>query len=360
MSGVGGLRLLLNREFVDDLTRGIEAARRRVLIQVMTFDGDASGLGIAERLIDAARRGVEVRLLVDCFALRYVSDQRATRPSVRTEAAQTRAMFERLRTAGITVTFTQPFGPMLLFGLSRNHKKIYVIDDHAYLGGINISDHNFGWRDFMICIDDPSVVEELVEDFRSTERGERRSMKGQILTNTEIEPVFKQIVQEATRDVVLASPYGLDLGTVELLETAIAPSKTVVALGHNNFALLRATDPYLRNRLRRSGVKLRRYPGFFHARFVLVDDSVLLVGSSNFTRHSLRCNQEIGMLIGDQQLIAAFKKTMVTSTRPLDDTSGSAARVLGAVVAHLYFHGIISAARLVAQFAPPLARRLNQ
>ena len=57
----------------------------------------------------------------------------------------------RLRAAGVAVTFTQPWGPVLFFGLSRNHKKIYVVDDRAYLGGINISDHNFAWRDFMVA-----------------------------------------------------------------------------------------------------------------------------------------------------------------------------------------------------------------
>ena len=49
----------------------------------MTFDGDDSGLAVADLLIDAAtHRGVDVRLLVDCFALRYVSDTRATERSV--------------------------------------------------------------------------------------------------------------------------------------------------------------------------------------------------------------------------------------------------------------------------------------
>ena len=171
----GATRLLDNREFVDDLHRALRAAERRVLIQVMTFDGDAAGLAVADLMAAAAGRGVEVRLLVDCYALRYVSDRPAKDPRVQAEAAETAAMFERLQAAGVAVTFTQPWGPALLFGLSRNHKKLYVVDDHAYLGGINISDHNFAWRDFMIGTSDPAVVEALADDFVRTEHGERRS-----------------------------------------------------------------------------------------------------------------------------------------------------------------------------------------
>ena len=42
------------------------SAERRVLVQVMTFDGDASGLEVADLMVEAARRGVDVRLRQDC------------------------------------------------------------------------------------------------------------------------------------------------------------------------------------------------------------------------------------------------------------------------------------------------------
>ena len=346
-----------NREFVEGLHQALRTAERRVLIQVMTFDGDASGLAVADLLIDAAHRGVDVRLLVDCFALRYVSDMPATDPSVRAEAAETEAMFERLRAAGVAVTFTQPFGPVLLFGLSRNHKKLYVVDDHAFLGGINISDHNFAWRDFMVRVEDPAAVETLAEDFACTQRGDRRSVKGAVVTNTEIEPVFNDVINSATRSVVLASPYSLDIGVARLFEQAQAPDKTVITAARNNFKWLRASDPYLWNRLLRAGVKLHTYPDFFHARFLVADDDRLLVGSSNFSRQSFRCNQEVCLLISDTGFISDFKARMLAGVAPLDHTRNPPSAIAGAIVAHFYFHGIVGAASLVAPFTPALSRR---
>ena len=360
MTGGGLKRLLDNGEFVAELHQVLRAAERRVLVQVMTFDGDDSGLAVAELMAEASSRGVDVRLLVDLFALRYVSDRPAKDPEVRAEAAETEAMFERLRAAGVAVTFTQPWGPVLLFGLSRNHKKLYVVDDHAYVGGINISDHNFAWRDFMIGIEDPAVVEVLADDFARTERGERHSLRGSVITNFEIESAFNDIVSGATRSLVLASPYSLDIGIVKLLEQAQAPSMTVITARENNFRLLRAAEPYIWGRLIRSGAELRTYSDFFHARFLLADDDRLLVGSSNFSRHSFRCNQEVCLLVTDTEFIADFKARMLADTGPLERAErryGPAATVAGAVVAHFYFHAIIGAAQMVAPFAPALARR---
>ncbi|MCY3643170.1 MAG: phosphatidylserine/phosphatidylglycerophosphate/cardiolipin synthase family protein [Acidimicrobiaceae bacterium] len=361
MSGGGSMWLLGNGEFVEDLHRALRSAERRVLVQVMTFDGDASGLAVADLLAEAAGRGVEVRLLVDCFALRYVSDRKATDPEVQAEAAETKAMFARLEAAGVSVTFTQPFGPVLFFGLSRNHKKLYLVDDHAYLGGINISDHNFAWRDFMIRTADPATVDTLAEDFACTERGERQSLQGHIITNAEIEPAFEDVVNGATRSLVLASPYSLDIGIVKLLERAQAPDRTVVTSRENNFRLLRAAEPYIWGRLVRSGVELRTYPYFFHARFLLADDDRLLVGSSNFSRHSFRCNQEVCLLITDTDFIADFKDRMLADTEPLERAlpvrRSPTEATWGWMVARFYFHVIVGAAQVVAPFAPTLARR---
>ncbi len=357
----GSFQLLDNFEFVADLSRRLARARRRVLIQVMTFDGDAAGLAVAELLARAASRNVDVRLLIDCFALRYVSDRRSSHHEVRAEAAETATMFQRLLRSGVSVQFTQPWGPLLMFGLSRNHKKMYVIDDHAYVGGINISDHNFAWRDFMVRTDDPEVVAALADDFACTQRGERRSVNSRIITNRELEPVLTDLVIGAARSVTLASPYALDVGMVELLERSQAENRTVITAQENNYRWLRVAEPYLWHRLRRSEVELCTYPEFFHLRFLLVDDSKLLVGSSNFNRHSLRCNQELGVLIEDPAFIAAFKARFLVDVEPLDvsrlSQQSPVARAGSALAAYFYFAAIVRAAHLLAPFAPVLARR---
>ncbi len=49
----------------------ISAARRSVVLETYIFDRDPIGLRIADALIDAARRGVAVRVLIDAVGARY-------------------------------------------------------------------------------------------------------------------------------------------------------------------------------------------------------------------------------------------------------------------------------------------------
>ncbi len=351
-----------NQSFGGRLIDRVATAEDRVLIQVMTFDGDTAGLALAQALIEAAGRGVTVELLIDCYAAHVLSDTPARRASVQAEAAATRDMFGRLTRAGAAVTFTNPWLAGLL-AATRNHKKIFVVDDVAYLGGINVSDHNYAWRDFNIEITDPTVVATLAEDFARTQRGERRSIDGPVITNRFVESTFESIVSDAKQRVIISSPYALDLALVRTLERSRASERILISPEVNNFAAIRATDPYLRHRLVRAGVKLVTYPDFFHEKFVLADDgpeggpTKLLVGSSNFGRHSFRCNEEVGLVITDPAFVAAFRDRALGDVEPLHSVTTPGQRAAGLVAAHALHAGVSLLGAVVAPRVPPLAHQ---
>lgn len=310
-SSPGDLTLLETAEFVDELRTRIPAAQNRISVQLMTFDGDEAGLEVAGLLQDAAKKGIDVRVLVDQFALRVVSDQSARKSEAAEELASTKQMFAQLRVSGVQLKFTHPFGPAHVYSLARNHKKIFVIDDDAYLGGINVSDHNFEWRDFMVRIRNRDVVEAVVADFDHTFDGGRRSVNDQIVTNESVEQLFDSLVLNAKRSVILASPYAIDIEFARLMDRCQAPKKALISPRRNNIFLFRLMTPFINERLDRAGVGLRTYRTFSHAKFLLVDDDKLLIGSSNFGRHSFWCNQEIGLLITDPEFIGSFKAAML-------------------------------------------------
>lgn len=349
------------RRLVDEIAR----AQHRVLIQVMTFDGDSAGLGVAEALIDASQRHVAIELLVDSYATKFLSDTPAKRSAVRSEAAATEEMFDRLRTAGVAVSFTNPWGAGL-FAATRNHKKIFVVDEVAFLGGINISDHNYLWRDFNVSVSDPSVVAALAEDFAHTRSGGRRSVDGPVVTNRFVQSTFESLVAEAQDRVIVASPYALDLSLVRALERSPASTRVLISPMTNNFAAIRATDPYLRDRLASAGVELWTYPDFFHSKFVLVDDGgdgpadravpQLLIGSSNFGRHSFRCNEEVGLVINDPTFIAEFRDVALGDTETMAIASSRLTRATGRVAAHAINTGIGLLGSLIAPRVPTLAK----
>lgn len=356
MSNSRAFELLANEEFVEQLCAGIATATERVYIQVMTFDGDKAGQGVADRLIEAAQRGVDVRVTIDLFAFRYVSDTRSTRDEVVEEAAATHEMFDRLEASGVKVTYVGPWGPLLLSGPVRSHKKIFVVDDAVYLGGINISDHNFEWFDLVVRTRDADTVSETVADFHSTRRGERGAINSAIVTNEQVEVAFDEMVMSAKSEILIVSPYVLDIDLEQRLAKATAPSKTVVTPKSSNYLTLRLSDYYMTERLLRRGVKLETFTDFFHAKFLVVDRKRVLIGSSNFGRHSFRCNQEICVVIEDEEFVEKLLATL-PPTEPVDHEFSKRRYWLGCAAEYYLFSGINVLEKVVVPRASILASR---
>lgn len=347
---------MTNEPFVAQVHQRIDKAAERIYIQVMTFDGDSAGIGVAERLIAAAARGVDVRITVDLFAFRYVSDTKMTNPMIAEEVRETHAMFDRMAAAGIDIVYVGPWGPMLAFSPIRHHKKIFVFDDTAYLGGINISDHNFAWFDVAVAIHEPTTVEEIVDDFHQTRLGKRVARRGAIITNEGIEDLFGELIDSAESSILLASPYALDRDLDHRLAAAGAPKKMVITPRTLNSRLLEWAAQYRRVRVRRNDVELFTFDEFFHAKFLLVDESTLLVGSSNFGRHSFRCNQEICVVIEDASLIATLLE-MLPDKRELEHTSSLGQMLRGFVVESIINLGVSALGKVAVQRVPIVTSR---
>src|SRR5262245_41973838 len=158
--------------FWERARHDISRARQRVLIQAMTWEGDRTGLAVADAI--ATSRANDRRALVDMYSLYVVSDQfvfspLARRdPAFRSEVRETGEMFERMRRQGVGVVFTNPVGFLGARWPARNHKKLLVMDGVAYIGGINFSDHNFAWHDLMVRCEDPELADYLSADFTRT------------------------------------------------------------------------------------------------------------------------------------------------------------------------------------------------
>ena len=350
--------LLQTRAFVDDLKLQLTSAKTRIHIQLMTFDGDEHGLEIADLLIAAKSRGVDVKVLIDCFTFFRVADTSVRKKSVRGLVKKTDQMHQQLRANGVELKFTHPLGPSKIFSVMRNHKKAFIIDGFAYLGGINVSAHNFSWHDFMIKVNAQPIVAEIDEDFQFTFDGGRRSTNSLIITNTELEGVFDSLVLGATDSVFLASPYALDLPLNKLMSQATAPNKAVVISNDNNLWFYDVISPFFQWRLARHGVDRLTYTAkFSHSKFLIVDDDKLLVGSSNFGRHSFWCNEEICLLITDREFIAQFRDTFGAQDSAVQLGGSLWRRSLGAVLAsamHAFFY---LNRQIFGQRVPNLANR---
>jgi len=303
--------LLSDKNFWEDLYRELNKSKKKVYMQFMTFEGDKTGLRLASKLIELKKRGVDVKVLIDRFTDYYVSDTYYKNPSVKKEVISTKKMIQKMEKEGIKIKRTRPYGFLKCFFLARNHKKIIIIDDFCYLGGINISDHNFSWHDFMVKINKKDSVKIILEDFKNTFNGKERDYKSKdVFTNKFLEELYYSLIIGAKKEIIISSPYVLDISLIRLFKKNMNAKKILLTLKKNNYNIINKTSGYLNKKLKEDGAEIFNYPFFSHAKFLLVDREKLLIGSSNFGQESFLFKQEIGILIKDKKFINGFVDKM--------------------------------------------------
>src|SRR5207248_3346056 len=116
-------------EFYPALMTAIEAARHHIHIEFFIWRDDECGHAFLEALMRAARRGVEVRLLLDQIGCIAVS----------------KSVFRPLSEAGghFSWFYSLPFWRHSRFMNLRNHRKLQIFDgEMAFVGGMNMGNEN--------------------------------------------------------------------------------------------------------------------------------------------------------------------------------------------------------------------------
>lgn len=303
----------------------IAAARRRVLVQAMTFEGDRAGLAVAEAIGGSA--AADRRVLVDDYTRHVINDtflKTSSDPALHAEAAATWAMFERLRGTGAGVRVTNPMGGSWLRYPLRNHKKLIVADGAAWIGGINFSDHNFAWHDMMLRIEDQAVADWLAETFAADWAGVPRPRRREFGVGLELLSLngvdnavhfapLLQLFREARRSIEVISAYPT-FPFVEAFAVAAArgAAVTIFTPRPSNKPIVR---DYLLARTARSGIAVRLLPEMTHVKAALIDGKVLVVGSSNFDFVSYRTSADHIAIIRDPALIARAEAGLFAPAR---------------------------------------------
>jgi cardiolipin synthase len=310
-------------EFWRRAEADIGAAGRRLHVQAMTFEGDAAG-GRVAAAISACRAG-DRRILVDDYSRHVVSDRRVRSlhylrdRRFRAEVRNTGAMFRGLLQDGVGVRLTEPMGPLLHRFAFRNHKKLIVADDVAYIGGINFSDHNFLWPDLMLRIPDRAIADRLAADFADTYAGVAGSWREDFggmrlygLDGRDNGPGFAELIaliEQARTSIRVISPY-LSFPFVEPLARARARGVQVTLITPlaNNKPIVR---DYLLRAARRADLETWLTPDMIHMKGLLIDDARLVLGSSNFDFVSYLAEAEFVAVIDDERLAREFRRRVL-------------------------------------------------
>ena len=301
----------------------IRMAKSQVFLSSYIFNDGKAGRSFAGALADAARRGVDVRVLVDGVGRLY-----SLRPPWRS-----------LRSQGVrTALFLPPRITPWHFSINlRNHRKLLVCDASVgFTGGMNISDNHLvalpaprRVRDVHFMCKGP-LVEELHDAFLldwgfvtghyseletgcQDESGDslcRIVLEGPGTSTDQLHDILCAVITGAKQRIRLMTPYFLP--THELIgglrAAALRGVEVAVLLpAINNLPYIHWATRRLLPQLLQAGVHVRYQPGpFTHTKLLLVDDAYAQIGSANIDPRSLRLNFELNVEVFD----AAFVRRM--------------------------------------------------
>jgi cardiolipin synthase len=306
-------------EFWARLQQDLEQAQEQAYVQTFSFEGDRVGRALGRALEGCGAR--DRRLLIDSYSLLYHSDRIIPGPawldrSLRSEVMITHRWVRRLRGQGVGVVFSNPLGPSPTKLVRRSHKKIALVDDRvAYLGGINFSEHNFAWHDMMFRVESRELASVLAEDFRATWNGTPVSMDRSVGpvrlislngrgNPSGLEPVMDAIRSATTSIDVLSAylshPFTSELGAARRRGVRVR----VLTPSENNKANLAR---HIRMAAHHHDFELFTRPeGMSHVKAMLIDDALLVAGSSNFDFMSYHVLEELVFMSREPAMVGPF------------------------------------------------------
>lgn len=307
--------------FFSRMLAAIAAAQHQVLLEMYLVESAAVTTRFIDVLAGAARRGVDVKLLLDDYGARELHESDRA----------------RLRAAGVELVFYNPLrGTKLLGNLFRDHRKLLLVDERvAFVGGAGLTDEfdppadpAATWRETMLEIHGPVLADwqtlflevwdrhadaparrpalSAAVTVAGASRGRVTSTRG--LLRQDIKRSLLARLRGARERVWLATAYFFPPWRLRRLLRRAARRGVDVRLllpgPVTDHPAARHAGRYLYRRLLESGVRIFEYqPRFLHQKAVLCDHWVSL-GSANLDRWNLRWNLEANQEVAD----AAFAR----------------------------------------------------
>ena len=319
---IAGNRLELIDSGVERFTMLLElimGAETSIKMLMYMFNPDKDGDAVRKALTDAARRGVQVKLLIDGFGS-------AATPDFFTELGEA---------GGDHCVFNPSWGRRYLL---RNHQKLIVVDDKTVLiGGANIDATYLEdrgskrWRDLWLRIDGPEAAlpsryfdglfrwsKRSKSKLRSLRRmlAEYNEWRGPLqwkfsgplsMRNSWWRSLGRDMKNARRLDMIFAyfAPPGAMLRRIGRVGRRGRARVINAAKSDNSATIAAARHSY--SRLIRRHVEIYEYqPAKLHTKLAIVDD-VVHIGSSNFDYRSFYINLEVMLRIHDSGFAQAMR-----------------------------------------------------
>ncbi len=363
------------KSVIDD----IDHARTSVDYETYIYRNDITGRRLAESLVRASKRGVQVRLLVDGIGASGWYDKQA--PHLESLGVRVRIyhpilffnLWSRLKVdLGFVLSQKIGKGSALISRLNRrNHRKMCVVDGEiGYVGSVNVTDDHCAsvvgkkaWRDTSVRVTGGPTADlstgfhdvwERCHDAHARPRWkERLSARPKRLfsrlvrfnyTNRLRKKTYRQLVRRITgakSRVWITNPYfAPSTALLRALKRAAkngADVRILVPRNSDVFFMPWVATAYYSVALS-GGARVYEYiPRMLHAKTAIIDQWVI-VGSSNFNRRSLVHDFEVDLIVSHEatcdQLAKTFEQDLLLSGQITVARGGLTAWV-GRLLSHL-------------------------
>jgi len=279
-----------NPDAHESILNAIGAAKKSVKMKMFRMSNPV----IAEALIDAAKRGVDVFVIFDRAQWKSENDV---------------LLVESMTKAGVMIMkATTKF--------TLTHEKAMIIDDRkAMISTMNMIKRIMQMVDYGVFTTNPGIVQEMAEvyevDWKNAEEGtgETPKLSDPYLiwspVNTE-EKLIKLIKKAKSEVEVIVENISHPKIVQALIEVASKGVDVRVISPKCNLTMLSLNYPATVE-LRKAGVNAKMYPGptsekfpYVHAKSIVVDGQSTYLGSVNFTVNSVNKAREVGVILPDE------------------------------------------------------------
>ena len=312
----------------------IREAESSIHLEAFVFRRSRVADRMLTALIERARTGVRVRLVIDAIGSLPTSDN----------------YFASLRDAGGEVFWYQPIRWYTLKRFNnRTHRELLIIDGKiGFVGGAGIADwwiarNRLGqpWRDTMVRLTgdlvgglQASFAENWLESSGNILSGEDcftycratpsmpacGPVAGMVINSTpsagrstRARILFQILIASARRSIQISSPYFLpDRSLRAELSKAVARGIDVIVVtpgAYNNHPIARRASRRHYGELLKGGIQIYEYqPAMIHAKVLIVDGSWSVLGSTNFDSRSFGLNDEVNVAMLDSKLASQLQE----------------------------------------------------
>jgi len=314
-----------SKDALDAMYQAVLAAKKSIYWEVYIFVDDEVGKPFFQALIDRAKNGVDVKIIVDSLGSSDLSD----------------GQVRELRSAGVDIRFFQErknkYRGWWKRLWARTHRKILVVDEMVgFIGGVNVQKEVSTWLDiqfrftgkivhsllrafaksYIVCGGEKSAVRHLLKynfrllhdraEFIFDEPSEKRSVSrhhySDALLKARERAIFFSPYYFPDKKFLLALWRARKRGIkVDLLLPLRSDIRLMTYASYAWFGLM--------NKL---GVKIYLTDQMMHGKGVIVDDDWAVVGSANLNYTSFYDNYEAGVHLKDKVAVKKLKNKILS------------------------------------------------